>query len=173
VVRFRGSTGHRRQQLKWFALAAALVAVGYLILIGTWLSGSRFGVGGVALVLSLMTVPVASGIAILRCRLYDIDLIINRTLVYGALTVVLTMVYVCGVVGVRGLVRNATGNQHNNLLIAGTTLVVAALFRPPEHAFKTSSTDASSEVSTMQPRPSKRSPPGYGMRSNWERSEMI
>jgi hypothetical protein len=130
VVRFRKSTGHRRQQLKWFALAAALVAVGYLVLIGTWLSGSRFGIGGVALVLSLMTVPVASGIAILRYRLYDIDLIINRTLVYGALTVVLTLVYVCGVVGVGGLVRNATENQHNNLLIAGTTLVVAALFRP-------------------------------------------
>jgi hypothetical protein len=79
VVRFRRSAGHRRQQLKWFSLAAALIATGYLVLLGTWLSGSRYGLGGVVLTLSLMTVPVASGIAILRYRLYDIDLIINHS----------------------------------------------------------------------------------------------
>jgi hypothetical protein len=74
--------------------------------------------------------PVAAGIAILRHRLYAIDIIINRTLVYGSVTAVLVLVYVIGVVGVGGLVRDVTGQESNSLVVAGSTLAIAALFRP-------------------------------------------
>jgi hypothetical protein len=76
------------------------------------------------------SLPVSAGIAILKYRLYDIDLIINRTLVYGALTALLALVYLGGVVGVGGLLRSATRQESNNLVVAGSTLAVAALFRP-------------------------------------------
>jgi hypothetical protein len=75
-------------------------------------------------------VPIAAALAILKYRLYDIDLIINRTLVYGALTAVLALVYLGGVVGVGGLVRGMTGQEKNNLVVAASTLAVAGLFRP-------------------------------------------
>lgn len=65
-----------------------------------------------------------------RSRLYDIDLIINRALVYGALMAILAAVYVLGVVGLGGLLREATGRENNSLVVAASTLVVAALFRP-------------------------------------------
>ncbi|CAN5682931.1 hypothetical protein BH24ACT26_BH24ACT26_01910 [soil metagenome] len=141
VVRFRGSAGQPRQQLKWFALAAGLVAAGFLTWLAAWGAVAwsvlpetwdtiLTAVGIVVFVVCLMTLPVASGIAILRHRLYDIDVIINHTLVYGALTAVLSLVYVGGVVGIGGLVRDASGQQDNNVVTAATTLVVAALFRP-------------------------------------------
>jgi hypothetical protein len=82
-----------------------------------------FGVGVAAL-------PTGAGIAILRHNLYDIDIIINRTLVYGAPTAVLAFVYVLGVAGVGGLVRAATGQDKNTVVVAASTLAVAALFRP-------------------------------------------
>ncbi|MBA3628441.1 MAG: hypothetical protein H0W55_02010 [Actinobacteria bacterium] len=138
VVRFRRSTGDRRLQLKWFSFAASLVAAGYLVLQAAWVSSWLLpaddtvlvGTGMLVCVLCLMTVPVASGVAILRYHLYDIDLVINRTLVYGALTAVLALVYLAGVVGIGGLVREVTGQQNNNLVVAASTLVVAAVFRP-------------------------------------------
>jgi len=79
---------------------------------------------------ALGSLPVSAGIAILRYRLYDIDLIINRTLVYGALSILLGLVYVMGVVGVGALVRQVTGEQNNDLVIAASTLAVAGFFRP-------------------------------------------
>ena len=77
--------------------------------------------------------PVSVAIAILKYRLYDIDLIINRTLVYVSLTAVLALVYAGGVVGVGGLVRGATGQEKNNLVVAASTLAVAGLFRPARY----------------------------------------
>jgi hypothetical protein len=141
VVRFRGSAGSRRQQLKWFALASALVAAGFLTWVGLWgvvaqsmLSRSWDATlttaGIVVFVVCLMALPVASGVAILRYRLYDIDVIINRTLVYGLLSTVLALIYVGGVMGVGGLVRGATGERGNSLVVAASTLAVAAAFRP-------------------------------------------
>lgn len=91
---------------------------------------------------SIIAVPLSVAIAILKYRLYDVDLIINRTLVYGWLTALLALVYVGGVVGVGGLVRGLTGQERNNLVVAASTLAVAGLFRPPVPAFKASSTDA-------------------------------
>ena len=74
-------------------------------------------------------VPLAVGIAVLRYRLYDIDLIINRTLVYGSLTVLLAVVYVGCVVLLQGVLRTLTG-QESQLAIVASTLAVAALFNP-------------------------------------------
>jgi hypothetical protein len=80
--------------------------------------------------LSALLIPLSVAIAVLRYRLYDIDVVINRTLVYGGLTAVLALVYLSGVVGVGGLVRGMTGQERNNLVVAASTLAVAGLFRP-------------------------------------------
>ena len=75
------------------------------------------------------TIPVAVGIAILRYRLYDIDLLINRTLVYGSMTSTLALVYVGSVVGLQAALRGLTG-QESTLAVVASTLVIAALFTP-------------------------------------------
>jgi hypothetical protein len=124
IVRFRRSPGEQRQQLKWFTYGAALILVA-LLSGGVW---SRFApewASGVPFLTGLLSLPVTIGIAILRYRLYEIDRIINRTLVYGLRTAVLAGVYVGLAVGVGSL-----AGSDNSLVIAGSTLVVAALFRP-------------------------------------------
>ena len=127
VIRFRRARGEERQQLKWFAYAGALVIVflvsGPLILPG----GSALGTG-----LLIALLPVAAGIAILRYRLYDIDRLINRTLVYGLLTALLGTVY-AGVVLVLGQVFGGIGPEPPSWAVAGATLAVAALFQPARH----------------------------------------
>ena len=139
VVRFRRSEGIVRAQLKWFVFASSLFGVSAVLSAvflreqeaGKPVSPSVMATVSVAIfVVALSAIPVAAAIAILRYRLYDIDLIINRTLVYGALTAVLALVYVGGVVGLGGLIRQATGQQDNSLVIAATTLLVAGLVRP-------------------------------------------
>ena len=138
IQRFHRSRGSERLQLKWLAMGAGVCAAIYVLAMtvsvthGWSTEDTPFWIAVIqnAAFLSFVLIPIAIGIAVLRHRLYDIDLIINRTLVYGALTAVLAFVYVGGVVGVGGLVRQATGQQDNSLVIAATTLVVAALFRP-------------------------------------------
>jgi hypothetical protein len=123
-LRFRRSRGEERQQLKWFVYAGVLV-VGALFV-------PLLVPGAAASLLQLLvmpSLPVAAGIAILRHRLYDIDLIINRTLVYGALTATLIVVYVGGIVLLQGLFRTLTG-QESQLAIVASTLTIAALFTP-------------------------------------------
>jgi hypothetical protein len=127
VLRFRRSRGAKRQQMKWLALAAVLVGFAFAILVAT--AGEVFVVAVVAAA-TVLLLPVAVGIAILRHGLYDIDLIINRTLVYLSLTTVLAVVYAGGVVVAGSLVREVTGRERNNLVVAVSTLLVAALFRP-------------------------------------------
>lgn len=129
VVRYRRSSGERRQQLKWVAFAAAVLATGWILAAFTF----QFGLstlGNILIGLGLLALPISIGVAILKHRLYDIDLVINRTLVYGALTLMLGSVYVAGVVGLGSLVRSITGQKNNSLVIAASTLAVAALFRP-------------------------------------------
>jgi hypothetical protein len=116
MVRFRRSQGVERQQLKWFTYAGALVLLAPL---------SNSLLGNISYVL-LLALPIAVGIAILRYRLYDIDRLINRTLVYGLLTALLATVY-AGVVLVGG---QLAGQKQSNLVVAGATLTVAALFQP-------------------------------------------
>jgi hypothetical protein len=134
VIRANRSTGVERQQLKWLGYAA-VVLVGAVLVIGPAANALAWGqigddIGVFLFGIGVAAIPTAIGVAILKYRLYDIDVIINRTLVYGLLTVVLGMVYVVGVVGVGTLVRQVTGQERNNVVVAASTLAVAALFRP-------------------------------------------
>jgi hypothetical protein len=127
VVRFRRSTGERRLQLKWLAYAAVVCALGFVAAGATF--GTRVEWLGQLLVLTgISTVPLAAGQAILKHRLYDIDVVINRTLVYGLLTASLGAVYVGSVLLLQLALDSFTSNS--SLAVAISTLGVAALFRP-------------------------------------------
>ncbi|HSL01104.1 MAG TPA: hypothetical protein VK869_12265 [Rubrobacteraceae bacterium] len=125
VLRFRRSRGVERQQMKWFVYAAALLPI---------IPGSDLlptGVDDALFAATLLALPTAVGIAVLRYRLYDIDLLINRTLVYGSLTATLALVYLGGVAATEGVFRYLTGQlEQPQLAVVATTLVIAALFNP-------------------------------------------
>ncbi|WP_410792818.1 hypothetical protein [Kribbella sp. C-35] len=127
VVRLRRSRGVQRQQLKWFTYAAVIVGVG----LGT---GSALPPGLIANaaylagLLASAGLPVAAGLAVLRYRLYDIDVVINKTLVYGPLTVTLGAAYLGSVLLLQVLLSPVT--QGSGVAVAVSTLAVAALFRP-------------------------------------------
>jgi hypothetical protein len=127
VVRLRRSRGVERQQLKWVATAAALFAAVCLVTAAT-LQKEYGEVGEIVVLLSYSAIPVAAGYAILRHRLFDIDLVINRALVYGALTATLAGAYL-GLVLLLGLALSPV-TEGSGLAIAASTLAVAALFRP-------------------------------------------
>jgi hypothetical protein len=130
LLRFRRARGVERQQLRWLALAAALAAA---VVVGTALalalglvgdSGDEVLLGWVsAVVLGLM--PLATGAAILRYRLYDLDRIVSRTLAYGLLTVLLGVGYAAVVLGLGRLLP-----EGSSLVVAAATLAVAAVFQP-------------------------------------------
>jgi hypothetical protein len=122
VIRFRRSHGIERQQLKWFTYAGGLVL---LVPLSAFLLPS---LGNTPYVL-VIALPIAVGIAILRYRLYDIDRLINRTLVYGLLTVSLGLLY-AGAVLVLGQLFGGVGGNPPSWAVAGATLAVAALFQP-------------------------------------------
>jgi hypothetical protein len=126
VVRFRRATGVERQQLKWFAYGTALL----LLLPVAGAVGARLGdTAGELLVAAIVSaLPVAIGIAVLRYRLYDIDRLVNRTVVYGLLTMLLAGVYAGLVFALSQLLNPA--DQQSALAVAASTLVVAALFQP-------------------------------------------
>jgi hypothetical protein len=129
VVRYRRAIGAERQQLKWFALAAVLIGaliVGHLLFADVLIPEALLNLLDTA---SITVLYVAVGIAILRYRLYDIDIIVNRTLVYGSLTVMLVFVYIGSVVGLQYILRALTG-QESQLAIVASTLAIAALFNP-------------------------------------------
>jgi hypothetical protein len=128
VVRFRRARGVERQQLKWFtvAVAAELVLTPGLGAVAEQVAPVLGEL--VVFPVSLSLIPIAIGIAVLRYRLYDIDRIINRTLVYGLLTVLLGAVYIAGVFGLGQLLNPVTGESA--LAVAAATLAVAALFQP-------------------------------------------
>jgi LPXTG-motif cell wall-anchored protein len=124
VIRFRRSRGEERQQLKWFTFACALLP---LAAVGDALPAAVGG--GLVFGALILFLPVATGIAILRYRLYDIDRLINRTLVYGLLTALLAGVYAATVL-VLGQVFGGVGKDPPSWAVAGATLAVAALFQP-------------------------------------------
>jgi len=123
VVRFRRSQGTERQQMKWFLYPASFLWMFFVI---DYLPGI---VGNLFFAAVVIGQPTAIGIAVLRHRLYEIDILINRTLVYGSLTVLLAAIYFGGVVGLQAVVRSLTG-QGSTLAVVASTLAIAALFSP-------------------------------------------
>ena len=123
VVRFRRSRGEERLQLKWFTYAAAVLPV---VLVGDYLPDA---VSNLLFAVGISLLPVAAGLAVLRYRLYEIDRLINRTLVYGLVTVLLAGVY-AGLVLVLGQLSGGVASDPPSWVVAGATLAVAALFQP-------------------------------------------
>jgi hypothetical protein len=140
VWRYRHSGGEVRQQIKWVAFAASFVGLAYGL---TLAAGLFFAPEALtteesplwmallqnAVLMSYAGVPIAVGVAVLRYRLYDIDLIINRALVYGFVTVLLAAAYVGSVGGLQAALRALTG-QESTLAVVASTLAIAALFGP-------------------------------------------
>ena len=134
VVRLRRSRGVERRQLEWFAYTTVLF-IGSSMLTGIISDATGVGwLGRVSFVLSILGIvclPIAVGIAVLKYRLYDIDIIINRTLVYGSLTLMLLLVYFGGVATIQTLFRTLTGQERQpQLAVVVSTLAIAALFNP-------------------------------------------
>ena len=130
VVRFRRARGVERQQLKWVVYAVVVVVLCFILLFMApdpiLLSEL---VADVVFALLTALIPVAMGVAILKYRLYDIDRLISRTLIYGLLTALLGMVY-ASVVLVLGQLFGGLGTEPPSWVVAAATLAVAALFQP-------------------------------------------
>jgi hypothetical protein len=127
IVRFRRSIGVERQQLKWIVYAGAVAAGGFALTL--FLSGPLANAVFALAFLAFIGVPVAAGVAILRYRLYEIDTLINRTLVYGSLTATLIGMYFGGIVVLQRLFVILTGEK-STLAVVASTLAIAALFNP-------------------------------------------
>ena len=137
LVRFRRARGVERQQIKWFAYAAVAGASGAILtytipvaIDAPWLER----VGFVPFVVGVVSVPVSMGIAILRYRLYEIDLLINRTLVYGSLTAILATLYFIGIVVLQRLFVALTG-ERSTLAVVASTLCDSRPLQPPPSAY--------------------------------------
>ena len=129
IVRLRRAGSEQRQQIKWLAYGGAMV-VGTIFVGGLVILWS-VPVSIVIMSVALLGLPVFTGIAIVRYHLYDIDLLINRTLVYGSLTLILALVYFGGVTATQVLLQTLTGQQKlPQLAVVVSTLVIAALFNP-------------------------------------------
>jgi hypothetical protein len=171
LVRFRGSRGVERQQIKWVASAAVLLGLQQAGLVVVHLAGlvgpdrpPPFWVNVIQeLIFGFFFVAIA--VAVLRYRLYELDRIINRTLVYGLLTALLGGTY-AGLVLVLG---QLLGQELSSLAVAAATLAAAALFQPAATASSRPSTAGSTGAATTPPRPWRRSAPGYVTRSTWTR----
>jgi hypothetical protein len=124
VVRFRRARGVERQQVKWVASSAVLCAIAFV----TMLANDSGKVWQIVMIGSSMTMPVAIGVAILRYRLYDIDILINRALVYGATTAGIAIAFFAGIVVLQALLRPITSGSE--LAVAASTLASVALFQP-------------------------------------------
>jgi hypothetical protein len=131
-VRLHQVTGVERQQIKWFAYAAVVAVsgqiLGHSLFVVTDASWVRWA-GVIPGMVGVLGMPVAMGIAILRFRLYEIDILINRTLVYGSLTAALVALYFGGIVVLQRVFVALTG-QKSTLAVVASTLVIAALFDP-------------------------------------------
>ncbi len=133
-VRLRQARGVERQQIKWFAYAAAIYAVSIVLnVINLAIDAPLWFERGSTAIFTVagMTIPISIGIAILSYRLYDIDRIINRTLVYGSLTVTLVSLYFGGIVLLQRVFDLLTGaGEKSTLAVVASTLAIAALFNP-------------------------------------------
>jgi len=133
-LRFRRASGVKHQQIKWLVFILSLLYIGatfaYIVYRapGAWWA---WLVGQSLLAVGFVGVPIAMGVAIMRYRLYEIDILINRTLVYGSLTLLLAAMYFGGVTLTEAIFRALTGQEEQpQLAIVVSTLVIAALFTP-------------------------------------------
>src|SRR5829696_2575558 len=159
VVRFRRAQGVERQQLRWVALAAALmVLAGPIVLVAVAL--------GIPVLVDwapavwVMVLPVAVGAAVLRYRLYDLDRIISRTLAYGLLTLLLAGGYALVVLGLGQLLE-----RNSPLVVAAATLAMAAVFQPARRRSRQSWIGGSTGAATTRPGSSRASGLGCATRS--------
>jgi hypothetical protein len=125
-LRFRRARGVERQQLKWFTYGLT-ISVLMLIIILTLVFTTANG-GGAFFYLAVVCIPISAGIAMLRYRLYDIDVLINRTLIYGILSAMLALAYAISILILQYLLSGFT--EGSQLAIVGSTLVIAVLFQP-------------------------------------------
>jgi hypothetical protein len=125
LLRFRRARGVERQQLRWLVWGAIVAAMALLVALAALFLLEDFGLLNVALGTSAAVLPLSTGAAILRYRLYDLDRIVSRTLAYGLLTVLLGLGYAAVVLGLGGLLPDSS-----NLVVAAATLAVAAIFQP-------------------------------------------
>jgi len=134
MVRFRRSRGEERQQIKWFAFAGAIVCAVFASGPFLWSlppSPDLNWIWPVLVFSAVSTIPVATGIAILKYRLYDIDFLINGTVVYGSLTGILIGIYIGGVTATQALLGTVSDQERlPQLVVVASTLVIAALFNP-------------------------------------------
>jgi hypothetical protein len=128
VLRFRRSTGAERQQVKWVVAGVLIWVVAFAVSLAAAAAGVE-NTDTLPFALSIVLFPMVMGLAILRYRLYDIDLVIRKTVVYAWLVAVLAMIYLGGIALLGSLSRSATG-QSSELAVAVTTLVVAIAFQP-------------------------------------------
>jgi len=129
-LRYRRAAPAEREQIRWLLFAGGLFVAVYVPLF--WISDSTTilqDIGTVALAVGVLAIPVAIAIAVLRYRLFDIDVIIRKTLIYTVLTVLLGALYFASVVLLQTLLRGLTG-QASPVAVVGSTLVIAALFTP-------------------------------------------
>jgi len=125
VVRFRSSRGIERQQLKMLAFGGGILLLGFMAGSGLQDQGK---IGQLFFIGSLQVVPLAVAVAVLRYRLYDIDVLINRALVYGATTAAIAVAFFAGIVVLQAVLRPITGGSE--LAVAASTLLCFALFQP-------------------------------------------
>ena len=123
-VRYRRSRGAERQQLKWLAVEAIVLSVA--VIVGSFAQNNKWA--SVFLISAIALAPLMIGIAVLRYRLYDIDVFINRALVYGATTAAIGAAFFAGIVVLQAVLRPVTGGSE--LAVAASTLLCFALFQP-------------------------------------------
>ena len=125
VTRFRAARGVERQQMKTLAFGGGILALGFLMGGGLQAQGK---IGQIFFIASLQVIPISVGLAVLRYRLYDIDVLINRALVYGATTAAIAVAFLAGIVLLQAALRPLTSGSE--IAVAASTLLSFALFQP-------------------------------------------
>jgi hypothetical protein len=137
VLRYRRADQQSRQQIKWFVYGSVMMVI--IVLVGIFIASQitndlalSNAVGNMSFAVAILALPLGVGIGVLRYRLYDIDILIKRTLVFGSLTAILAGLYFGLVIGAQQLTHRLTGQQgaQQPVVIVLTTLLIAALFTP-------------------------------------------
>ena len=167
ALRFRRSRGIERQQLKWFA-AAVMTVLAVIVVVFAAYQATGDDYSDAIFLIGTSIIPVATGLAMLRYRLYEIDVIIRRTVVYAALIAALAALYLGGVALLGWIFRSVTG-QSGALAVTLSTLLVAAAFQPLRPGSSARSITASIAASTTPQSRWTPSAVASASRSTWTR----